>query len=194
LIHEEVKFTIINVQKYGKEQDLEIAAVQIRLHEVNVIIISIYRAPKGNFDYFLKALYHILQFHHKNNIEFVTCGDINVDYLENNREKVQLNNMLKTYNLTSTVYFPTKTTNISVTLIDNIFINYTRNYNVNLCVNGLSDHDAQLITVNITITKGSMRSVNIREINKESIKEFQFLSSWEQCVMVCLLLPSYLAG
>jgi hypothetical protein len=43
----------------------------------------------------------------KNNIEFVICGDINVDYLENNRKKAQLNNMLKTYNLTSTVYFPT---------------------------------------------------------------------------------------
>jgi hypothetical protein len=130
---------------------------------------------------FLKTLDHILQFHHKNNIEFVICGDINVDYLENNRKRAKLNHMLKTYNLTSTVYFPTRTTNISTTLIDNIFINYTRNYNVNLCANGLSDHDAQLITINgITITKGSIRSVNIREINKESIKEFQFLLSWEQ--------------
>jgi hypothetical protein len=55
--------------------------------------------------------------------------------------------MLKTYNLTSTVNFPTRTTNISVTLIDNMLFNYTRNYNVNLCVTGLSDHDAQLITI-----------------------------------------------
>jgi hypothetical protein len=48
-------------------------------------------------------------------------------------------------------------------------------------VNGLSDHDSQLITINgITITKGSIRSVNIREINMESITEFQFLLSWEQ--------------
>jgi hypothetical protein len=52
---------------------------------------------------------------------------------------------------------------------------------LNLCVNGLSHQDAQLITINgITITKGSIRSVNIREINMESIKEFQFLLSWEQ--------------
>jgi hypothetical protein len=89
--------------------------------------------------------------------------------------------MLKTCNLTSTVYFPTRTTNISAMLIDNIFINYTRNYNVNLCVNGLSDHDAQLITINnIIITKVSKRSVNIRVINKESITKFQFVLSWEQ--------------
>jgi hypothetical protein len=119
-IHEDVKFTTINVQKYGKEQDLDIAAVQIRLHGVKVIILSIYRAPTGISDYFLKTLGRILQLHHKNNIEFVICDDINVDYLENNRKKEQLNNMLKTYNLTSTVYFPTRTTNISVTLIDNI--------------------------------------------------------------------------
>jgi hypothetical protein len=30
-IHEDIKFITINVQKHGKEQDLEIAAVQIRL-------------------------------------------------------------------------------------------------------------------------------------------------------------------
>jgi hypothetical protein len=66
-------------------------------------------------------------------------------------------------------------------LIDNIFINYSRNYKVNLCVNGLSAHDALLITINgITITKGSIRSVYIREINKESITKLQFLLSWEQ--------------
>jgi hypothetical protein len=52
---------------------------------------------------------------------------------------------------------------------------------VKQCVNGLSDHDAQLIIIkNCTVVKETQRSVNIREINKDTISEFQFLLSWEQ--------------
>jgi hypothetical protein len=172
-IQDELTFTI-NLQKHGKEQDLEIAAIQIRLNRVKLIIITIYRVPAGNLDYILNSL-------HKDNTEFIICGDINVNYLENNSKKAQLGNMFRTYNLTSTVHFPIRIINNSATLIDNIFIKSKRNYNVKQCVNGLSDHDAQLITIkNGTLIKGTQRSVNIREINKDTISEFQFLSSWEQ--------------
>jgi hypothetical protein len=66
-------------------------------------------------------------------------------------------------------------------LIDNIFINSCRNYNIKQCVNGLSDHDAQLITINNpTVTKGTQKRFHKREINKNSIAEFQLILSWEQ--------------
>jgi hypothetical protein len=41
-------------------------------------------------------------------MEFIICGDINVNYLENNSKKVQLDEMFRTYNLMSTVNFPTR--------------------------------------------------------------------------------------
>jgi hypothetical protein len=109
------------------------------------------------------------------------CGDINGNYLENNSKKAQLDEMLRTYNLMGTVNFPTRIANNTATMIDNIFINSERNYNVKPCVNGLSDHDAQLIIIKSgTVVKETRRSVNIREINKDTISEFQFLLSWEQ--------------
>jgi hypothetical protein len=40
-IKEDLKFTSINVQNHGKEQDLEIAAIQIKLNKVKLIIITI---------------------------------------------------------------------------------------------------------------------------------------------------------
>jgi hypothetical protein len=89
--------------------------------------------------------------------------------------------MLRTYNLMGTVNFSTRITKNTATLIDNIFINNDRNYNVKPCVNGLSDHDAQLIIIkNGTAVKKTRISVNMREINKDTISEFQFLLSWEQ--------------
>jgi hypothetical protein len=124
---------------------------------------------------------YILNYLHKDNTKFIICGDININYLENNNKKAQLNDMFRTYNLTNTVHFPTRIIKNSATLIDNIFINNKRKYNVRQCVNGLSDHDAQFITIKYdTVAKGTYRSVNIRDINKDTVSDFQFLLSWEQ--------------
>jgi hypothetical protein len=52
--------------------------------------------------------------------------------------------------MTSTVYFPTRIQKNSATAIDNIFIDTSKfdNYVILPKINGLSDHDAQLITIN----------------------------------------------
>jgi hypothetical protein len=60
-------------------------------------------------------------------MEFIICGDINVNYLENNSKKAQLDEMLRTYNLMGTVNSPTRITKNIVTMTDNIFINSERN-------------------------------------------------------------------
>jgi hypothetical protein len=148
--------------------------MQIRCKGNKINIIALYRAPAGNFDYFLNKLDHILNSLSKYNTEFIICDDINVNYLENNSRKVQLDDVLRMYNLKSTVYFPTRTTKNSAMLIDNIFINSSRNYNIKQCVNGLSNHDAQLIAIsNPTVTRGTQKRFHKREINKNSIAEFQ---------------------
>ena len=57
---------------------------------------------------------------------------------------------MASYNFTGTVYFPTRIQSNSATAIDNIFINTSKldDYVILPIVNGLSDHDAQLITIN----------------------------------------------
>jgi hypothetical protein len=134
---------------------MEIAAIQLKLNEKKVIILCIYRAPAGNCDYFLNKLDYILKFLHRYNSEFILCGDININYLENYRES-KLDDMSNTYNLKDTVYFPTRNANYSATLIDNIFFVSRRSYTIKPCINGLSDYDAQLITLkNIIVPNNS---------------------------------------
>jgi hypothetical protein len=87
---------------------------------------------------------------------------------------------IHTYNLKDTVYFPTRITKNSASLIDNIFVDKWRRYNVKPFINGLSDHDAQLITlVNNKVPNNITESIPIRNINKNSILEFQMLLSRE---------------
>jgi tyrosyl-tRNA synthetase len=89
--------------------------------------------------------------------------------------------MLNTYNLRDTIYLPTRITKNSATLIDNIFIDKRRRYNVKPYINGLSDHDAQLITLkNSKIPNNIIDSISTRNINKNNILEFQMLLSGEQ--------------
>ena len=64
--------------------------------------------------------------------------------------KKLLVSLLASYNLTSTVYFPTRIQNNSVTAIDNVFKKVSKfdDYVISPLANRLSDHDTQLITIN----------------------------------------------
>jgi hypothetical protein len=90
--------------------------------------------------------------------------------------------LLLSYNLYSTVNFPTRIHNSSFTAIDNIFIDKVKyeNYSIHPLVNGLSDHDAQMITINnITVDKGVSKLQSIRKFNKLSISQFAVNINYE---------------
>jgi endonuclease/exonuclease/phosphatase (EEP) superfamily protein YafD len=125
-----------------------------------VIILCIYKSPAGDYDYFLNKLDNILNYLHRHNLEFILCGDININYLESKSRKLKLEDMLNTYNAKDTVYFPTRIANNSATLIDHIFIDNRKNYSIKPCINRLSDHDAQLITFkHITVRNNTLGSI-----------------------------------
>jgi exonuclease III len=98
--------------------------------------------------HFIKGVDTILNHPNKSNIEIIICGDVNINYLaENCNKRQQLDNLLATYNLISTIGFPTRITNGSASAIDNIFIDISHIGRYTACpvINGLSDHDAQVI-------------------------------------------------
>jgi hypothetical protein len=115
----------------------------------SVCIIAIHRAPSGNFDLFLYKLDVVLRNLCTATLEYIVCGNINIDYLIDSDRKSRLDALLKTYNLTSVVNFPTHIQKNSATAIDNNFIGTSRmgNYSISPIINRLSDHDAQLITL-----------------------------------------------
>jgi hypothetical protein len=86
-----------------------------------------------------------------------------------------------------TAGFPTRTQRTSVSITDNIFIDYSRinNYSISPCYNGISDHDDQLITTYNTHTHNAINSqpmsnsYGIRKINQTTLTEFNFKLSFE---------------
>jgi len=91
-------------------------------------------------------------------------------------------NLLLSYNLHSTVNFPTRIRNNSITAIGNIFIDKVKyeNYSIHPLVNGLPDHNAQIITINNIITdKYINKTQSIRKFNKFSVSQFAVNLSYE---------------
>ena len=69
--------------------------------------------------------------------------------MTDNTKKYQIMLLLQTYNLDYVVNFPTRIGTVSGTTIDNINLDRSKNDNMIFepYYNGLSDHDAQLLTL-----------------------------------------------
>jgi endonuclease/exonuclease/phosphatase (EEP) superfamily protein YafD len=154
--HETMQCSELNLNKFCREKDLEICAVELYLQSYKLCIMTIYRSPTGDFQYFIDTLEQILDNIHHSFNDIILCGDFNINYYINSAFKLSLDSLLASYGLVSIVTFPTRIQKISQTIIDNIFLNTLQfnKFSVYPCVNGLSDHDAQrLIIYDIIIDK-----------------------------------------
>jgi hypothetical protein len=180
LIHSSIKFSTVSVANYCVEKDIEACAIKLILTSITMTILAVYRSPSGNFSNFLQKLDNILNMLHNNKAEFIICSDVNINYLENCDRRKRLDAFLSTYNLISTVNFPTRIVKDSRTAIDNIYIHKTRNYTINPLINGLSDHDAQMIVVDGIMSPGQVCNFQyIRNYSNYNINKFQEMLSYE---------------
>jgi hypothetical protein len=68
-----------------KEQDFEICAIQLVTKTSHLIILSLYRAPSGEVNEFLRRPDATLKYLYNPKSEFTICGDIN--YINESSQK-----------------------------------------------------------------------------------------------------------
>jgi hypothetical protein len=115
-------------------------------------------------------------------MEIIICGDFNINFLNDSTHKQLLNSLLATDSLFSTVQFPTRICNKSISTIDNIFINTAKcsNFMVYPMVDGMSDHDVQIIVLHdITMVNVTSHFYLTRKNNKASVLDFNLKLSYE---------------
>ena len=115
----------MDIDNYCIELDFEACATQLNSKHDKLCVLAIYRSPQGNFNTFLTNLDLILHKCFNLNFNFTICGDINVDYLTESYKKTQLNKILQSFNLSSTVNFPTRISSNSVSTTEFLLIIYT---------------------------------------------------------------------
>jgi hypothetical protein len=178
LIHRNTTFSVINLDRCCIDQDIEICAIQLDVFFSKLCILTVCRSLLGNFNNFVVQLDSILCTLYDTKTDFVLCGNFNTDFLKDTDGVTQLNALLATYNLTNIVMFPTRITEETSTAIDNIFldINEYDTYKIQPFHNGLSDHEARLLTVCHT---KSYPVIYKQLVNKDTIVNFQVQLSYE---------------
>jgi exonuclease III len=104
-------FSVISIKEFCKDKELEACALRLYFLHFKVCIITVYRSPNGNFQYFVKGLENITNKIYKHDVQLIICGDININYLIESKEKQELNNTLNSYNPVSVINFPTRVKN-----------------------------------------------------------------------------------
>jgi hypothetical protein len=184
---QKLTYQIVDLSNYCCEKLLEICAVRYQLKSFKLIILCAYRPLTGNLKQFYVLLEKILNYILKPSLTFLVCGDLNINLLSNCNEATKLLTLMKTYNLTQIVDFPTRITYCTETLLDVTFVDTT------ICpetesipfINGVSDHDARITClhqINIAPQK-VVQKRKLRLFNNHTTDYFQDLlknETWEQ--------------
>ena len=156
-------------------------ALKLQVLSKSIVVVCIYRSPSGDFTYFLNQLEFILNKLFKLSTNIILCGDFNTNLLETNSRILLLQFLLASYNLFNIVKFPIRICNNSHCLIDNIYIDTSRfNFTVYPLINGLSDHDVQIINLsNILCSNHKQPFSCVRIIDDNAVWKFTDLLSYE---------------
>jgi hypothetical protein len=127
-VKDNVQSRDIKLNKYSKEKDLEICTVKLHISSHTIVVIAIYRMPSGNFACFLDSLESILNWVYNNSINIILCGDLNVNYLNDNHKIQLLDSLLASYSLHGNLQFPVRILNNNYVLIYYIFSQFDHRY------------------------------------------------------------------
>jgi len=179
LISNNIIAQTIDLKKFCHEKIFEICATKLHIKKIKLIVLCIYRAPTGNLKQFYNLLENTLNHLLQLNTTYLICGDLNINFSIRSKDTLKLETLMNTFNLTQVVDFPTRITNNNGTLIDIIFVDTSLydKIHVKPHINGLSDHDAQLICLQNGMVGLQQYAPKrkTRIINEQTIKHFQML-------------------
>ena len=107
-----------------QSDDVEDMWLEVEANDQKIVIGSVYRHPGTRLNAFVTNLESTLQKIDNQCCESLVCGDFNADglKLDTNRSTADFYNCLMTYNFVPAITLPTRITDTTMTLIDNIFI------------------------------------------------------------------------
>jgi hypothetical protein len=119
-IHSSIEFSTVDVSQYCAELDCEIVAVF--LPHLNIICVSVYHSPSGNFENFCRLFEQCLCFINRNDsTKVVIAGDFNVNFIGEDPKARYVTELLKSYGLYITCKQPTR----GPSCLDNVAVNLT---------------------------------------------------------------------
>lgn len=162
---------LVNITTHSVEIHCELAANYLKVY--NLVIISVYRSPRGDFHTFSDILNKVLHKICFSNYNIIVCGDFNVPFDTNDQKAKAVCTIFREFGLRSFVDFPTRLNS----RLDNVFSNL--DVTATKVKETISDHAGVCITVPITCDLKAEKSTHItRPITTEGkITYYNLMSS-----------------
>ena len=139
-----IEFKVLQTMSVVIDDILECITVKLSIsNRKNIIVSCIYRAPGTSVDIFTDQLELLITTVKNTSKTIFLCGDFNIDLLKynNNKGTQHFIDMLFSLGIYPLIDKPSRITDSSATLIDNIFINeLNSNITSGLLINDISDH------------------------------------------------------
>ena len=143
--------TAYDVEEFCIEGIFECAC--LRINNLNVIVIVIYRPPGGNFNDFLTLFDGLVARVFDPICKIIVGGDFNLNFLESSTSLSLFLDLISTYNLIHTVKRPTRVSARSSTYIDNFLISIDQSFAVSVADLCLADHYSQFLEIFTSTSK-----------------------------------------
>ena len=156
---------------------IESLFIKLSKNNEKFILGVIYRPPKSDCNLFIDKLNEIVSSLNINNTTNCTiCGDFNLNMLEylNCNNTLKLMNLMNTASLIPMISKPSRITDTSATLIDNIFCSQPSNFNSGLLTCDFSDHLPLFLCLRnfFTVSETNyVHEIKFRNINDESLNK-----------------------
>lgn len=142
-VRQGINFEITDMSRFTTEVDCELCSV--RLTDLNINIVSLYRAPQGNVSIFFNNFELAVKSIIKKEERIVICGDFNIEFARlESQNSVLFSNLLRSLNLIPTVKTPTRLN----ACIDNVLVNFSEDlYVLDSIDDQFADHIPSLISI-----------------------------------------------
>ena len=107
-----LNYQTINMETFCEKKVMEVTFIILTLEQFKLYVISLYRSPKTNLDYFLEKMSLILENIYQPQHRYVITGDVNVNLLPSSEDKgkFKLINLLDEFNIKQTIFESTRIT------------------------------------------------------------------------------------
>ena len=178
-IHDRIKFEVVHEISLINDY-IESLFIKVKTNDRDKLVGVIYHRPQSNFDNFMSSFINILTFIQNSKLICYLTGDFNFDLL-----KYESNNIVKSFvnQLYDHCFFPsilnpTRVSQSSATLIDNIWNNdIVGNYTSGIVLSDISDHYIVfLLSKNDSFSDSSInRTIEYRDYLHTSQDDFKGL-------------------
>ena len=166
----------LDVWREGKVETLSIEIeIGMRLGVRKIILSVVYKPPSASYEEFTEGFQSLLMIVQKSQQELICMGDFNFDLLSTGSFNLDFLNFMVSNDLFPTVTIPTRITDHSATLIDNVFVSskYIRKAFSNIVVNSASDHFPVVFSLDLQVSRQKKQKKIVREIKPENIRKFK---------------------